>query len=433
MNQELPRVSLQKLKQLIRGAVGIADQAEAAAVGELRKVLDIAIRDVYRRNIRDPRTEPLQNLIGPLTRTGYLPASVSDCASLVKDIGNVGVHSAEKTITEADFVSALQNLLTVLRWYEQEHQQIATGESADRSEVIDQVFDKEGQYAGKVVVLAGTEPGSDIEDEWDAIRKVLINDGVAVVSQDIFEREHLKLENVFFVQLFSTLGRLDHARLLFEKCGLADGSNRILQWRKTLPNPRIDGQILKSFDEEDRRFCEGARSGLFEEFKLALRDKLREMANPSDQIIENVKPYLYIAADRSNKADYDYAGKLQEAASKYADADVMRHGREGEQKKDFKDALKSAAGIVFLYGDTQPEFIEGWLSFYKREKQLFYLQMKRKLRVKLAALYEAPPQEENRKQVKPLKGIAEDELLTFGSREAFTLNDVPAICGRLFR
>src|SRR5215472_2245845 len=101
MTQELPQVSVQKLKQVIREAVKIADLAPGPAVGELRKVLDITIRDVYRRNIREPRTEPLQNLIGPLTRAGCLPASVSDCANLVKDIGNIGVHSAEKTITEA--------------------------------------------------------------------------------------------------------------------------------------------------------------------------------------------------------------------------------------------------------------------------------------------------------------------------------------------
>jgi hypothetical protein len=152
-----------------------------------------------------------------------------------------------------------------------------------------------------------------------------------------------------------------------------------------------------------------------------------------------MKPYLYIAADRSNDKDYDYAGRLQDAASKYVDVDVMKKGKEGEQKSDFKDALKSAAGILFLYGDTQPEFIENWLSFYKRQKQRFLIEIRKnpkadpRLNVRLTALYEAPPGEAEKKEVRPRKGIAEDELPTYGSREAFTLNDVAAICMRMLR
>src|SRR5215472_4872598 len=118
MNQELQliQVSLQRLKQLIRNAVEIADPAPAPATGELRKVLDNIIRDVYRRTIRDPGKEQLHNLIGPLTKRGHLPTPLSERANLVKDVGNLAVHSAQKTITEADFVSALQNLLPLLRW-----------------------------------------------------------------------------------------------------------------------------------------------------------------------------------------------------------------------------------------------------------------------------------------------------------------------------
>jgi len=326
----------------------------------------------------------------------------------------------------------------LLRWYEREYQATAAGESANGLEEIDRGREKEGHYTEKTVILAGYVLGSEIEEEWDAIRKFLVNDGVTVVSDDVSSADSSRFPDALFLQLFGTLDRLDQARQRFEKCGLEDSSNRTLLWRKTLPNPRIDAQALKSLDEEDRRFCEGARTGLFEEFKLAVRDRLHDLIKPFDpDLSPRVKPYLYITADRSNKTDYDYAGKLQDAARKYADVDVMKEGKEGEQKSDFKEALKIAAGILFLYGDTQPKFIENWLSFYKREKQLSLMKIRKNpklaqlLNVKLTALYEAPPGTEDMRQIKPLTGIADDELPTYGSRDTFNVNDVEKICTRL--
>jgi hypothetical protein len=358
----------------------------------------------------------------------------------VKDLGNVAAHSAQKTITETDFLSALQNLLPVLRWYEREYQSIATDEVANGSREIDRDAEKENRCAEKTVILAGYLLGSEIDDEWDAIRKFLINDGVTVVSDNVLPAHRARFPNAVFLQLFGTLDRLDQARQQFGKWELEDGSNRTLRWRKTLPNPRIDAQVLKSLDEEDRRLCEGARTGLFEEFKLAVRDRLQELMEPPDpDAMPRLKPYLYITADRSNKTDYGYAGRLQDAARRYADVDVMKDGKEGEQRLDFKEALKIAAGIVFLYGDTQPKFIENWLSFYKREKQLFLMKMRKNpkigppLNVKLTALYDAPPGAEEKRQIRPLTGIADDELPVYGSRDTFTINDVEKICTRLLR
>ena len=73
ISQEL---SPKELKRSIRLAVDISDRAPGPAVGELRKVLDIIIRNAYHRRIRHPRSEPLQNLIGPLAKAGYLPCAL---------------------------------------------------------------------------------------------------------------------------------------------------------------------------------------------------------------------------------------------------------------------------------------------------------------------------------------------------------------------
>src|SRR5262249_49322243 len=162
-------------------------------------------------------------------------------------LGNVAAHSAQKTITETDFVSALQNLLPLLRWYEREYQSTATDEVANGSREIDRSAEKEDHCAEKTVILAGYLLGSEIDGEWDAIRKFLINDGITVISDDVLPPDSARFPNAVLLQLFGTLDRLDQARQQFGKWSLKDGSDRTLRWRKTLPNPRIDAQVLKSF------------------------------------------------------------------------------------------------------------------------------------------------------------------------------------------
>ena len=435
-------MDIRKLKRAIRMAVERPESETRLSMVELRDVLEDIIADVYQHSETrlpagrgDPEIYKQKAKMGKkLEEAGVLPKELAECARIAGDSLNNALHKREVKPTASDIVLPLKNLLRVLKWYERECPATATGESAGETA---RPGDKEGPYTGATVVLAGKDAGSDIEKEWDEIRTSLANDGAAVVSDEAYLSDRSQLDNALCVQLFGTLDRWDGAKVQLEKCGLKAGSDHLLQWRKALPNPRIDAEIVESLEEEDRRFCDHARTGSFEEFKMAVRDKLRELMKPAEEIPMWGKPYLYITADRSNKTDDDHAGRFQDAACKYVNADVMRKGKEGQQRSDFKHALKKgASGIVFLYGDTQPEFIENWLSFFKREmagmRMKSYPKMLQ-LNLKLAALYEAPPEGEEKKQIKPRKGMTEKELPTFGSREAFSLGDVAEICKRLLR
>ncbi len=423
MNHDLQEVSLRQLKRSIRLAVEIADRAPGPAVGELRKVLDVMIRSIYRRTIRDPRTEPMQNLIGTLSKAGYLPAPITDCANLVKNIGNVGVHSAQKTISEAEFVSALQNLLHVLRWYERDRQTILS-QSASHSVETELSGDKEAPYTDKTVILAWREPESDVEEEWHAVRKFLINYGVTVLSDEVAQGDRLKIQNAVFVQLFSMMDRLDRAKLQFQKFSLEYGPNHILQWRKTLPKSKanssldVDLAILNSLDEEDRRFCEGAQTGSFEEFKLQVRSQL-ERGNTTGE-----RPYLYLTFDRSNERDDRYATKLVKVAAELADVKVMPAKN---QRRDFFGALRKASGFVFLFGDTEPSFIEDWIGYYIDGKRAI------KANVRLAALYQAPPLNGEKKAAELKIGLRREEWRTYGSRDEFIPEDIEQYLAELRR
>ena len=85
------------------------------------------------------------------------------------------------------------------------------------------------------------------------------------------------------------------------KAAEARKSIRILQWRKKRSDPNKDLESLKKLDEEDKNFCEGAnvQTGLLEDFKLAIRDKLEELSKPPPEpATSEEKPYLYITADK---------------------------------------------------------------------------------------------------------------------------------------
>jgi hypothetical protein len=424
MNLEPHQLPMQKLKQSICSAVAIAGRAPGPAVGELRRVLDVLIRDLYARKIRDPRTEPLQNLIGPLAKAGHLPPAITDSANLVKDLGNVGVHSAQKTISEADFVSALQNLLQVLRWYEGVGSTTAKDETASDPDGIEDASDHEGPYKGVTVVLPRKGSGSDVAEEWQKIRKYLVNYGVTVVSDEISVKDNSKYQNAFFIQLISTLDPLARDRQKFGRCGLDEGSNRVLRWRKILPKSiadagfNIDSAVIDGLEPADKAFCEGARTGSFEEFKLEVRSRLEKLSAKWE------RPYLYLTFDRSNKKDSAYATKLVEVARETADVKVVPSKN---QKKDFISAFKLASGFVFLYGDTEPSFIDEWIGNYIEAKRAM------KSNLKLAAVYQAPPEKEEMKRVEPMVGLRKEEWRRYGSRDDFIPHDIERYCSELTR
>jgi len=277
-------------------------------------------------------------------------------------------------------------------------------------------------YANSIVVLAAQEPGSDTEEEWHAIRKYLINYGVKVLSDQIGLADNSESRNAVFVQLFSALDRLDRARKQFEKCELTFKPNQIFQWRKTLPKSKLGSGIdfesaaLNAQNDQDRRFCEGAQTGSFEEFKLQVRSRLEKTVGD--------RPYLYLTFDRSNESDDRYATKLVNVAAALADVKVMPSKN---QKKDFFSALKRASGVVFLFGDTDPSFVEDWIGYYIDGKRAM------KANVKLAALYQAPPRDKGKREMELKIGLRREEWRMYGSRDEFLPEDIGQYCAELLR
>jgi hypothetical protein len=424
MNQESQRISIRKLKNDIRDAVQRADGEPRASMLDLRNLFEKIIIDVYRRSVGHlPRARgedpAIAKMLSKLDEAKVLPKDIVECVRTACDNLNRAAHPRPVLPAGSDVILPLKNLLYVLKWYEREYQTTVGGESANLPEEIARTDDEKGPYAGTTVILARTESGSDIEEERHVIRKYLVNYGVTVVS-DRGLSDDSEFRNAFFIQLFSALDQLDRAKTQLEECGLEYGSGRIFQWRKTLPNPRIDSEILKSLPEEDRRFCDGenVRTGSFEEFKLQVRNEFDKL-NASPE-----RPYLYLTFDRSNETDDSYATRLNEVAREVADVKLIPAKN---ARGDFIRTLKKATGFVFLYGDTESSFIEEWMGCYTESKRGM------KAHLKLAALYQAPPQNQEMRNVEPRIGLRTGEWRKYGSRDQFVLGDIEAYCAELRR
>ena len=282
-----------------------------------------------------------------------------------------------------------------------------------------------GPFAGRTVILARKEPESNVEKEWEDIRKLLVNDGATVIpttasaSDKSTAAAEAPLPSAdLFVQLFSALDSLDHAKAEFESVA-ARKSIRVLQWRKKLPDLKKDLALLKALDEADRRFCEGenVQTGLLEDFKVAIRDKLEKIVPDKDPTPTPEKPYLYITADTS---DLRLARALQAAARKRTVAVVMEED-EAHRREDFEQGLLQASGVVFLHGNATRQFVDRWLKEFVKKTRLL------KIHPKVAALYQAPP--EKAEEDEPLVPI--EELRIEGSQKEFTLQGIEKICAEL--
>jgi hypothetical protein len=271
-----------------------------------------------------------------------------------------------------------------------------------------------GPFSGRTVLLGQKEP--NVEAEWNAVRELLRNDGVTVLGDDDCASEDFAaalLKADLFVQLLSPLDPTDRAKEQFAAVA-ARGSVPILQWRR-----QINPKLLERMDEDDRRLFDGSHVlavGL-EEFKRAIRDKLKQLANPPPPVKTGDKPFVYIAADSS---DLPLAREIQAAARKEADVDVMAE-EESKRVEDFDGGLKQATAVVFLYGGAERKFINWWLKQYMRKTRLW------KVYPKLTALYYAPPKKDTEQE--PLWGV--EELRTVGSQEKFSLEPIDQICAEL--
>jgi len=280
--------------------------------------------------------------------------------------------------------------------------------------------ERKGPFAGKTVLLGQKE--QNIGREWNEILELLRNDGVTVASStgadgtQAGEFESAVKNADLFVQLLSPLDPTDGARSELKTVEEQSRAIPILQWR-----PQINPRLLERMDADDRHLFEGphVRAGGFEEFKRAVRDKLKQLAKPPKESIVGQKPYLYITADAS---DLHHARQIQVAARTKADVDVMAE-EESKRAEDFDGGLRQANGIVFLYGNAEPKFVTWWLKQYMRKTRLW------RIYPKLTVLFQAPPKKNAEQE--PLWGV--EELQTYGSQEQFSLDAVEQICAELSR
>lgn len=277
--------------------------------------------------------------------------------------------------------------------------------------------EKKGPFSGKSVLLARKEP--DVEREWNDIRELLLNDGVNLLADDgagggAFDFDAALQRADLFVQLLSPLDPTETAKAQLAAVE-ARGSIPILQWRRRINNPKL----LDGMADGDRKLFDGSHviAGGPDEFKRAIREKLKELAQRRLPVPKRDKPYLYITA---NSPDLQIARAVQVAARKYTVADVMSEDK-SERRKDFAKGLKQAAGVIFLYGDADRQFIDRWLKEYIRATRLLNVYPK------VAALYQAPPKKKAEEE--PL--VPFDELRTIGSQEKFNLGAVEQICAEL--
>jgi len=296
---------------------------------------------------------------------------------------------------------------------------------------LDEIGSK-GPFTGMIVYLARDASGSSVEKEWQDIRSLLLNDGVSVVSSAASDgsavstaTESKTAENaVLFVQVFSAQ-EVDHAKAqleTFEACK-SGKSIPVFQWRKKFKE-NIDAAVLKALEPEDREFCEGAQSGLLEDFKVAIRSKLAEELEKIKAAQENPprppslaeQPYIYITADTP---DLPLARQLQQTAVERTVAVIMTED-EAQRREDFENNLSLASGVVFLHGKAGRKFVQLWLNEYARKTCLL------RLHTKVAALYQAPPEKpEEERPSPPIK------LRTVGSQETFTVAAIKEICAEL--
>lgn len=335
--------------------------------------------------------------------------------------------------------SIYRKKITEVAWQiKQRLAQLKERASPDNAGAAPAAEPESGPFAGMKAVLG--EPADQLRNEWEEVRQLLINDGVALVGgshpdDDDGLRRSLQsdLEQAdLFVQL---LDPLEEANLRVEadakgapkdadavksrgqlayECAVARlkaGSRpfAILQWR----NPKISRGALRYWPEELLDSAHVQAVGL-QQFKQAVRTKLQELSKPPPPVARNEKSFLFIAADQP---DGDFAEQLREAALDHADVDVLTDN-ESDRKEHFIEAMRLAAAVVILHGKAPVQFVKNWLSMYVREKA----KIKRSSRYD--ALYHAPPP----KPSGEVPHLPTREMRVLGSADLFTVEGIKQLC-----
>jgi hypothetical protein len=99
----------------------LASMDPESGLMKVRKLLEYVIHDLYGRRFREPPgTRPLENLLQRMAKEGGLPRKLGVHANLIRELGNLGVHSFGETTTPADVEGAVAFLVPILAWYREE-------------------------------------------------------------------------------------------------------------------------------------------------------------------------------------------------------------------------------------------------------------------------------------------------------------------------
>lgn len=285
--------------------------------------------------------------------------------------------------------------------------------------------EKHGYFSGISVLLAPIEKESVLEEDWKYIRNQLKSDGVTLFTEEpagngAFDFEAGLQKANLFVQLLDLRDAQDSAKRQLDAFK-AHESTPLLRWRAPIRNRELP--MPAHFD--------GAEVGTPIDFANTIRAKLKELKEakrpPPPKPIPDLRPYLYIAADTPDRKN---ALKLQAAARKHILADIMKesNGLGEDRKQDFDAALEVAKvtrmGIVFLYGEAEPTFVEDTISFYTKQVAV-------KLQKDPTALYTRVYLAPHKKS--PVSGSLSlpFEVETCGRDDEFILDPVDQIIGEL--
>ena len=123
-----------ELKDGVKKAVLVADLDPEMALTRSRKVLEHLVREVYGRRCKEPPgTRPLENLLQRLVKDGHFPDRLDAYAATVRKLGNVGTHTFGETVTAADVLQSLTQLMPILEWYFEEEHAEALGQKISKS------------------------------------------------------------------------------------------------------------------------------------------------------------------------------------------------------------------------------------------------------------------------------------------------------------
>jgi hypothetical protein len=132
------------------------------------------------------------------------------------------------------------------------------------------------------------------------------------------------------------------------------------------------------------------------------------------------KPPVDLCFIYDPKTEYEkYARELRNAA-------LGQGSRSRFRPKPTLNEFRQSYGCVFIYGNTERDYIErctgDYLDLKKKAETV-------KLSVKPFALFQAPPEDENKKQVAPAIGMYRpEEWDMYGSRDEFRPNDIEKYC-----